>query len=80
MANDILALSDDQGVPETPVATTVPSMPPQPVPELGGDGAMVLTFNGSLIAPDFFTSSRGKSSKSSKSSKSKKHYWKLTRS
>jgi hypothetical protein len=72
MANDILALGvDDVGTavaPSTAVATK-----PRSVPELDEDTAMALSFNGSPMAPDFFTSSR------SKGSRSKKHLWKHSR-
>jgi hypothetical protein len=72
MANDILALGgDDLGTPEAPQrASATEASKPRAVPELDEDTAMALSFNGSPLAPDFFTSSR---------SKPKKRNWKLTR-
>jgi hypothetical protein len=69
MANDILALGvDPETTPELPPETE-PSKP-RSVPELDEGAAMALSFNGSPIAPDFFTSSR---------SKPKKRLWKFSR-
>ena len=72
MAHDILTLGNDEGIHELK-APTLPSKP-RPVPELDDAMVMAFSFNGSPIAPDFFTSARGKGSKP------KKHLWKLTRS
>ena len=69
MANDILALGgDDLQPPDTPRRTE--ALKPRAVPELDEDLAMALSFNGSPLASDFFTSAR---------SKPKKHRWRLTR-
>ena len=67
MANDILAVGDNE-VPDAPEATK-PSTP-RAVPELDEHEAMAMWYDGSSIANDFFTSSRGKP---------KKPFWKLTR-
>jgi len=67
LANDILALGGDE-IPEAPAATKASI--PRAVPELDENAAMALAYDGSSIANDFFTSSRGKP---------KKSFWKLTR-
>ena len=72
MAHDILTLGDDEGIQDLKTPA-VPSKP-RPVPELDDAMVMAFSFSDSPMAPDFFTSARGKASKS------KKHLWKLTRS
>ena len=62
MANDILGLGDDAShAPE--VQPTTEPLKPRAVPELDESMAMALSFNGSPMAPDFFTSSRSKPKK-----------------
>ncbi len=77
MANDILALGEDDGRAEgnrEGSAVSEKASKPRPVPELDVALAMALSFNGSPMAPDFFnTSARAKGNRS------KKHLWKLSR-
>lgn len=72
MANDILALGGEEATPTSATATSTANSKPRPVPELNEDMDMALSFNGSPMAADFFTSARGKT-------RSKKHHWKHSR-
>jgi hypothetical protein len=77
MANDILALEIDDHAPPPPTSPVPASAPatarttgPHPVPDLDLPNGVAEASSASLMAPDFFTSSRPKS---------KKRVWKLSR-